>query len=172
MLDYKPIPVQAVSVALEKAKHYRLLNEPRLAESICRDVLHVDKDNHDALVTMLLALTDQFGKKVGVFLEHAQQVLLRRTNAYERQYYAGIIYERWAKAQLEEGIPGHAVYDRLRTAMSYYDKAAELAQPDNPDTMLRWNTCVRILKRNTQIRPRPEDRNVMETEYSDDAPLV
>ena len=107
---------------------------------------------------------------MGVSLEHAQQVLPRLTSAYERQYYAGIIYERWAKAQLEEGIPGHAVYDRLRNAMSCYEKAAALAQPDNPDAILRWNTCVRILKRNTQIRPRAEDRYFMETEYSDDAP--
>ena len=40
---------------------YRLLNEPEQAESICLDILDVDPDNQEALVTLILALTDQFG---------------------------------------------------------------------------------------------------------------
>ena len=46
--------------ALAKAERYRLLNEPGEAESICLDVLEVEPDNQEALVTLLLALTDQF----------------------------------------------------------------------------------------------------------------
>ncbi len=47
--------------ALEKAERYRLLNEPMLAESICLDILDADPENSKAIVTMLLAITDQFG---------------------------------------------------------------------------------------------------------------
>jgi hypothetical protein len=38
-----------------------LLNDPEGAESICLDILDVDPDNQDALVTIILALSDQFG---------------------------------------------------------------------------------------------------------------
>lgn len=39
MIEPKRIPKDSVSAALEKALRYRLLNEPRQAESICLDVL-------------------------------------------------------------------------------------------------------------------------------------
>jgi hypothetical protein len=39
-----------------------VLNEPAEAESICHDVLQIDPENQQALVVLLLALTDRFGK--------------------------------------------------------------------------------------------------------------
>ncbi len=39
MFELKPLSPQAIPAALEKAKHYRLLNEPGAAESICLDIL-------------------------------------------------------------------------------------------------------------------------------------
>ena len=60
MPDFKPISRDAIPAALEKVERYRLLNEPALAESICHDVLAVDPHNQQALVMLLLALTDQF----------------------------------------------------------------------------------------------------------------
>src|SRR5205807_5788281 len=60
MAEFKPISRDAVPLALEKAERYRLLNEPAQAESICLDVLAVDPENQQALVMLLLALTDQF----------------------------------------------------------------------------------------------------------------
>ena len=50
------------------------LNEPGEAESICRDVLEVDPDNQDALITLLLALTDQFDTEAAsaAVAEHAR----------------------------------------------------------------------------------------------------
>ena len=56
-----------------------------------------------ASVTMLLALTDQFGKGLRVHVGHAQEVLPRINDEYRRHYYAGVICERWAKVQLSEG---------------------------------------------------------------------
>ena len=55
----------AVPAALEKAHLYRLLNEPSDAESICRDVLAVDPENQEALVTLTLALSDQLEERMG-----------------------------------------------------------------------------------------------------------
>ncbi len=50
MLELKRISHDAIARSLAKAERYRLLNEPHEAESICRDVLHTDPDNQEALV--------------------------------------------------------------------------------------------------------------------------
>ena len=62
--DLKPISQPAIPEALEKVERYRLLNEPSQAESICLDLLRVDPGNQQALVLLLLSLSDQFGKGV------------------------------------------------------------------------------------------------------------
>ena len=51
MFELKSLSPEGVDAALEKALRYRLLNEPREAESICRDIIQVDPANHEALVT-------------------------------------------------------------------------------------------------------------------------
>jgi len=51
---------EGIPAALDKAERYRLLNEPAEAESICLDVLAIEPDHQQALITLLLALTDQF----------------------------------------------------------------------------------------------------------------
>ena len=58
MPDFKPISPEAIPLALEKAERYRLLNDPAQAESICLDVLAVEPENQQALVMLLLALSD------------------------------------------------------------------------------------------------------------------
>ena len=47
-MEVIPISPDAVPAALEKAEHYRLLNEPEEAESICVDVLEVEPDDQQA----------------------------------------------------------------------------------------------------------------------------
>ena len=59
-MELKRLHTDAVPAALEKAEHYRLLNEPRAAESICLDILEIDSANQRARITLLLARTDQF----------------------------------------------------------------------------------------------------------------
>jgi hypothetical protein len=147
MFEPKPIRMEAVPAALEKALRYRLLNEPVEAESICRDVLAVDPDNQEALVTLVLALTDQFDHQFAQALVLAKQVLPRLEGDYERAYYEGIVYERWAKAQLDRGLPADAATNWLREAMRCYELAEQLSGPDEPDAILRWNACVRELDR-------------------------
>ena len=43
MFVLKSLTHDAIPAAMEKAKHYRLLNEPEQAESICEDVLRLEQ---------------------------------------------------------------------------------------------------------------------------------
>src|SRR5690242_3630561 len=109
MFELKPLSREAIPAALEKAMRYRLLNEPGEAESISQDILRADPDNQQALVILLLALTDRFGKGYAVGLTQAREILPRLRDPYEQAYYAGIICERWVKAQLHRAGPGSAI---------------------------------------------------------------
>jgi hypothetical protein len=147
MHKLKSISKLAVPAALEKALRYRLLNEPLEAESICLDILLVDPENEEALVTMLLALTDLFDYEYTAALERAKVVLPRLPSEYDRAYYEGVIHERWAKAQTSRRVPSHVVTGWYLHAMHCYQRAEALAPPQNPDATLRWNTCARLLER-------------------------
>jgi hypothetical protein len=136
---------------LEKAVRYRLLNEPLEAESICLDVLRVDPENQQALVTILLALTDLFDYDYIAALERAKAVRLRLTSEYDQAYYEGVIHERWAKAGTAKRVPSHVVTGWYLLAMHCYERAQTLAPPDNPDAILRWNTCARWLARHEEV---------------------
>lgn len=155
--ELKPISSAGVPEALERAERYRLLNEPALAESICLDVLDVEPENQQALVTLLLAITDQFVH--GAAAGKARELLPRLKSEYERHYYAGIIWERSAHARLRKGAPNAAfsAYDGFIQAMQCYEKAIELRPAGNDDSILRWNTCARILMRNPNLRPKPDE---------------
>jgi len=169
MLEPKPIAASAVPAALEKALRYRLLNEPLEAESICRDILAVDPDNEAALVTMLLALTDQFEKRFTDSLMSAKQLLSRLASDYDQAYYEGIIHERWAKAQLARGLPDETAVHWLREALRCYERAARLCPPDDPDATLRWNTCVRLLERHSRAAPHADSMtHNVEAAFGDD----
>jgi tetratricopeptide (TPR) repeat protein len=158
-MDYqlKPISRNAIPEALQKAERYRLLNEPAQAESICQDILGVDPQNQQALVNLLLAITDQFGH--GGSVPRAREVLRRIEGRYEKAYYGGIIWERTARAQMGQGSPNSAftAYDGFRRAMECYEEAESLRPSGNDDAILRWNCCARTLMQNTNLRPRPDE---------------
>src|SRR6185369_15379599 len=139
MFELKPLSQEALPAALERATRYRLLNEPAEAESICLDVLRTDPDNQQALVILLLALTDRFSKGYGVSETQAQELLPRIRNEYERAYYAAIILERKAKAHLHHGGPGAGfnAYELFREAMTWFEKAEKLRPAGNDDALLR-----------------------------------
>jgi hypothetical protein len=159
MSDLKPLSREAIPAALEKAERYRLLNEPGEAESICLDVLRADPENQSAIITLLLAMTDRFGKGYGVSDTQAKELLTRLKGDYERAYYAGILTERRAKAKLGQGTPGSRfyAYDGFRDAMSWFEKAEAVRPSGNDDALLRWNTCARIITQNKLV-PREEER--------------
>ena len=158
MFELKPISQEGVKQALEKAAHYRLLNEPAEAESICHDVLLIEPENQEALVILLLALTDRFSKGYALGATQAQEVVARLTDEYPRRYYAGIINERRGKALLNRGVlgSGYDAYEWLREAMQDYEQAEAVRPTGNEDAILRWNACARIIEHNHLV-PRPKD---------------
>ncbi|HMG04542.1 MAG TPA: hypothetical protein VK581_03725 [Chthoniobacterales bacterium] len=159
MFELKLLSGEAIPAALEKAERYRLLNEPAEAESICLDVLKVDPENQSALITLLLAVSDRFGKGYGVSDTQSKEFLARVKGDYERAYYAGILAERRAKAKLAQGTPGsrHYAYDGFREAMNWFEKAEAVRQPGNDDALLRWNTCARIIAKNRLVAREEEN---------------
>ena len=158
MFELKRLTPAGIPAALEKAEQYRLLNQPWAAESICWDIAAVDAAHQRALRTRLLAQTDQFGHDMGA-VRRARETLARLTDRYEQAYYAGLIAERLAKAQLDHHAPGSrfAAYDELRDAMEWYEKAEAIRPPGDDDAILRWNTCARLLNQSPHIAPRGEE---------------
>jgi hypothetical protein len=159
MFELKPIAKGSIAQALQKAERYRIINDPSSAESICLDVLQVDPENQEALVTLLLAITDQFAEGPTEGVHRAQGLLPSLQDGYKRAYYAGIICERCAKAQLHRGTPGSGdlAYDWFREAMSWYEQAEAQRPVGNDEAILRWNTCARILARTGHPGPRTQE---------------
>jgi hypothetical protein len=155
--ELKSISEEGIPEALAKVERYRLLNEPALAESICLDILAIVPDHQQALISLLLARTDQFHSNVDV--KPAQEVLDRLKGDFERAYYAGIIWERLGHARIRQGGSGGAAaaYHALREAMKHYERAAKSAPIGNDDAILRWNSCARTIMQSPDIRSSPED---------------
>ena len=159
----KSLSKDAIPGALEKAERYRLLNEPGAAESICLDVLRVEPDNQSALIMLLLSITDQFDKGPAEYVTRARDVLPRLSGEYDRAYFAGLVCERRAKAQMKRGgmNAGPVAYEWFREAMDWYEKAEAIRPPGNDDALLRWNSCVRRLADNSDLRPNDEPVQTM-----------
>jgi len=157
-IKLKPISSSAIPEALQKVERYRLLNEPWAAQSICEDILSVDPKNEDALVQLVLAMTDQIGDTVSE--SEARQAVSRLGNEYHRAYYAGIVSERFAKATLRRGHPGseHIASESLHEAMRFFERAEVLRPEGNDDAILRWNTCARMIMKYPALESRPVEK--------------
>jgi tetratricopeptide (TPR) repeat protein len=157
-MQLKSLHKDAIPAALAKAERYRLLSEPWQSESICQDVLRIDPDNQEALIMLLLALTDQFDK--GTRVDEARELIPRLNNEYDRAYYSGLISERRAYCLLHQVRHGSGaiIHQWLTEAMSWYEKAEAIRPPQNDDALLRWNTCARVLMRNSHLKPAEEER--------------
>ena len=157
MRELKALSADAIESALAKAERYRLLNEPGEAESICLDILQIDATNQAAHVTLLLALTDQFGHMPGAHAR-ARGALAHLQSEYDQAYYAGIIAERRAKAQFARGGAGSSVgvHEWITEAMRHFERADALRPHGNDDARLRWNACARFLDHHPQLRPTDE----------------
>ena len=160
MDDVKPISREAIPLALQKAERYRIIADPSSAESICLDVLGVEPDNQQALMTLLLAITDQFAGGPTEGVRRARELLPRLNDRYRQAYYAGIICERCAKALLRRDTPGseELAYPWFRDAMTWYEKAESIRPLHNDDTLLRWNACARLIMRDEHLVPMGEER--------------
>src|SRR2546422_5678626 len=146
--ELKPLSSEAVPRALAKAERYRLLNEPREAESICLDALEREPDNQEALKTLLLALTDQFRKEEARAIRAAEpavydqvaeawKIIAQLRDEYDRAYYTGIICERRAEANPDDS--ARAV-DWLREGMGWDEKAETVRPAPHDDAIPRGDT--------------------------------
>ena len=163
MFELKSLSADAVSTAQEKAVRYRLLNEPRLAESICRDILGVEPANRDAIITLILSLTDQFGVEgTARGSAEAMELIPQIADEFDRHYYSGVICERRACAQFKVLSPssGHIAYDWFRQAMCHFDRAEAVSPEGNDLALLRWNTCARVINARADVCEAPEDNTV------------
>jgi hypothetical protein len=158
MFEMKPLSSDTLESAQAKAVRFRLLNEPKLAESVCRDILAVDPRHRDATVTLVLSLSDQFRAKDGGMCKEALGLVANLESEYDREYYTGVVCERRAIGKLEAARPGsgHMAYDLLVKAMGHFEAAEALSLPDNDDAVLRWNTCARIINSRSDVTPAPE----------------
>jgi len=145
-LKLKPISLDAIDAALSKAELYRTLHEPQEAESICRDVLAVQPEHQLARRLLGLAITDQFTGAPADRYSEAEKVFQQLTSPYERLYYAGLVQERRAKAQLRAGRPPYTLRVLLEEAMRCYEEAEQIRPLGNDEATLRWNRCVRLIE--------------------------
>lgn len=159
MFELKKLSKDGIPAALARVERYRLLNEAWRAESICRDILDVEPDNQQALIALLLSITDQFGASSSASVAAAREILAKIRGDYERAYYEGIVCERWATGirKRQTTASGPMVYDWLRRAMEWFEKAHAVRPPANDDALLRWNTCARLIMRDPSLRPAAED---------------
>jgi hypothetical protein len=157
--ELKPLSAAGVAGAIDKARQYRLLNEPGTAESICRDILLVDPEHREGRILLVLTLTDMFTRGLSGRFEEAHQQAQGLRDPYERAYYTGIVFERRAKAHLRANAPqsGVIAYDWLRRAMVAFEEAERLRPPGDDQAILRWNGCVRRLRAHPELRPAAEE---------------
>src|SRR4249920_161005 len=158
MIQLKPLSRDAIPAALAKAERYRLLNEPGEAESICLDVLQIDPASQEALVMLILALTDQFPEELPSSRSapaRATDLTARLSDQYDRYYYGGIIRERRAKAVLHRNRHASAATaaEWLREAMDLFERAEAIRPAHNDDAVLRWNACARLLQHLPEDQP-------------------
>jgi tetratricopeptide (TPR) repeat protein len=150
--ELKRLPRSTLDAAVAKAEHYRDLNQPEEAESICRDILDVDPSHQTAWKLLGLALTDRLAApqapQVGL-LEEAVEAFERLDDAYERTYHIGVAWERAAKAHLQRE-EAHSAVTAFEHALRLFEKAEGL-RPGSPDPILRWNRCVRLLTGNGSL---------------------
>ena len=153
----RAISKEGVAAALAKAERYRLINDPWSAESICLDILAVEPANQQALVTLLLAITDQMPHGASAGAQRARELLPRLDDPYKQAYYAGIVSERFAKALLDSPTFRHGdmAYHGLRDAMASFEKAEALRPAGNDEAILRWNACARLLEKH-KLHPSEE----------------
>ncbi|MBI2925792.1 MAG: hypothetical protein HYZ36_02575 [Pedosphaera parvula] len=156
--ELKTLSKDAIPAALEKAMRYRLLNEPAAAESICLDIVRADPDHQQALVILLLAMTDRFSDGYAVGDTQINEVLGKLRDEYERLYYRGIVCERRGKATLKQGSPGagFAAFEWFQEALGWYEKAERIRPAGNDDALLRWNACARMIMQN-HLTARPAE---------------
>jgi len=167
-LKLKTISKSGIAEGLSKAMHYRYLNEPEEAESICHDILAVEPQDQMALRMLGLAITDQFTGQGSDRCAEVESIFQCLSDPYKRHYYTGILYERRAKAQMRAGRPPQMLVGLFKDAMGYFEEAEKIRPAENDDAMLRWNRCARLLEKFPHIE---QEEQTAVFEDDDTAPI-
>jgi tetratricopeptide (TPR) repeat protein len=169
MYELKRLPVESIDRALERADHYRELNQPEEAESICRDILAVAPENLPAKKLLGLALTDRLSEDgagvAGDVVDEALAIFGAFEAEYDRMYYTGIVHERCAKAELRDG-NAHNAASSFESALACFERAEKIAPAGAWEPVLRYNRCVRMLDAHPELataleRARGEQHSVL-----------
>lgn len=154
--ELKELHHESVERSLDKARHYRLLGDPLQAESICLDIVSAVPENQVARVELIMAMSDQFsGHRKSPNKPELLGHVAKLRDEYSRNYYTGLVCEREGLAYLEQGHSAMFAYEGLREAMDWYGKAEPLRSDGNEDAVLRWNSCVRTIRRE-KLKPPPD----------------
>lgn len=165
VMELKELSKAEIPAALQRAADYRQLGESAQAESVCHDILLADPDNQEALVLLLLALADRFGRGYAVDGIQAFEILPRIRDPYERAFYAGVICDHRANANLQDTENGcrYDAYEFLHEAMTCYGRAESLRPQGCAEARQRWNACARIINRN-RLEPWPLEEAQLQAE--------
>jgi hypothetical protein len=153
---FKRISPGSIPDALKKADRYRLLGEPDEAESVCLDILKIDPTNQEGLIALILAISDQFKTERRSRIDVAQKYVAALTDEYQRRYYNAVVLEREAASHLGRETPPVLVFLRFCEAMDAYEQAAAVQPPGDDSAALRWNACLRAIRRR-QLKPGLEE---------------
>jgi hypothetical protein len=166
--ELKKISPTGIAEALSKAQLYRSLREPEESESICQDILDADPEHQAALRLLGLSITDQFTGQTTDRYAEVESIFRRLTDPYTQHYHLGLLTERRAKAQMHVGRPSYVVVSLLEQAMRHFEDAEKIRPAGNDDAILRWNRCVRLLKK----LPHAEPVEAASGFHDDDLPAV
>ena len=160
-LKLHDIHVDAIESALIKARQYRSLLEPEIAESICLDILNIESENQQALVIYILALTDQLHHtEKQSQIKIIQRTIARLSSEYERCYYSGILSERRARFLISQPMSQTFAYDYFIEAMGHYQQAEQLSPEHNDDAILRQNSCIRTIQQE-KLQSRRDSEDIL-----------
>ena len=160
-LKLHAIHADAIEAALDKARQYRSLLEPEIAESICLDILHVDEHNQHALVIYILALTDQFHHpEKQPQIKAIQKAIESLDGEYQRFYYFGLFNERRARFLISQPMSRSFSYEYFIEALQNYQQAQQVSPEQNDEAILRWNSCIRTIQ-TEKLQPRRDSEDVL-----------
>ena len=155
-MKYHTIDKNSIENVLERAKQYRSLLQPEMAISICLDIFAVDKNNQDTLVMFILALTDQLGQSESkIHHKKITDSIKRLDSDFLRHYYTGIFLERQARSLLNHSMSRSFAYSAFKEAIAEFEIAEKMAPEHCADPILRYNSCVRTIKKENLL-PRQE----------------
>jgi len=155
-MEYHKIDKDSIEDVLERAKQYRSLLQPDMAISICMDIFAVDKNNQDALVIYILALTDQLSQSESkVHQKKITDSIKRLDSKFLQHYYSGIFFERQARSLLKHSMSRSFAYEAFIEAIAEFEIAEKKAPEHCADPILRYNSCIRTIKKEN-LQPRQE----------------